>query len=99
VIEARGHRHHHHDHHGAQRAAISNGVYEVRIVNGSLEALLVDVYEGRRELDDLSARFRFQGDAPQDVTFTIDTTGVAYELVFIPKGQRGATADVYIQKR
>lgn len=77
--------------------SISDGVYRVMIVNTSLFAVNVAVFEAGRRRRDLSVKYQFGNGAPQQVSFVIDATGVTYDLLFVPKGRRSGVADAYIQ--
>jgi subtilisin len=94
----------------AQQTTVENGLYDVTIVNTSLVALKMLVFEGGSLRRDLSEIFRFKHKHkeescddeilyPQDLSFTLDATGTAYTLVFVPYGRKPATADIYVQKQ
>ncbi len=88
---------------------IENGIFDITIVNTSLKAIKVKVFENGQIRHDLSRKFRFKnkhnhgdGEAPsppQEVSFSLDATGTVYKLAFIPKGKKGGLADAYIQKQ
>jgi hypothetical protein len=81
----------------AQHATIENGVFDVTVVNTSLRAVKVLVFEDEHIRRDLSRKIRFYKDNPQEVSFSLDATGTTLKLVFMPKGRRSGVADVYIQ--
>ena len=92
---------------------IEDGIYDVTIVNTSLKAIKISVFENDHKRHDLSRKFRFidhphcnnqdvelpQVELPQEVSFSIDATGTAFTLVFTPKGINDSLADAYIQKQ
>lgn len=88
----------------AEKITIEDGIYEITIVNTSLRAIKVLVFEGDNFRRDLSRIFRFKAKddeppPPQEVSFNVDATGTAYKLVFVPKGAKESLADAYIQKQ
>lgn len=87
-----------------ENITLEDGVYDVTIVNTSLKALKVLVFEGSHIRRDLSVKYRFKdgehcGPLPQEVSFSVDATGTGFKLVFIPNGKKESLADAYIQKQ
>lgn len=78
---------------------LEDGLYDVTIANTSLKRVKVKVYEDGEVRHDLKRKINFKGDAPQEVSFSIDASETTLKLVFIPKGEEGSLADVYIQKQ
>ncbi len=87
---------------------VEDGVFDVTIINTSLKAIKVAVFENDQIRHDLSRKFKFidhdHGDScnvplPQEVSFSVDATGTAFKLVFTPKGMSESLADAYIQKQ
>ncbi len=94
---------------------IKDGVFDVTIVNTSLRALKMLVFEGGHLRRDLTEKLRFarakhdddedldkNGNAniyPQETSVSLDATGTALKLVFLPKGKKHSQADIYIQKQ
>jgi subtilisin len=81
----------------SQTVTLEDAVFDIAIVNDSLSRVDVDVYEGGEHLKDLSESYRFGKKDPQEVAFSIDAVGTVYEVVFVPKGKKGAFADVYME--
>jgi subtilisin len=83
----------------SQMITIEDGVYDVTIVNTSLHALKMLVFEDKRIRHDLSDKFRFIRDANQTVSVSLDATETTYKLVFLPRGKNQGLADIYVQKQ
>jgi subtilisin len=94
-----------------EKISIKDGIYDVTIVNTSLHALKVLVYEGEKLRRDLSKKFKFKQqmekhykceekyNSNQESSFIIDATETAYTLVFLPFGKKQSLAEIYIQKQ
>ena len=85
--------------HNAQHTIIEDGIYDVTIVNTSLRALKMLVFEDHHIRRDLSQKIKFTKDKPQEISFSLDATGTSLKLIFIPKGKKASLADVYIQMK
>jgi subtilisin len=91
---------------GPHEITIENGIFDITIVNTSLKAIKVKVFENNQIRRDLSRKFKFNNNhgngeapSPQEVSYSLDATETTYKLAFIPKGNNGSLADAYIQKQ
>ncbi len=80
---------------------LEDASFQVSIQNNSLKGVFVLVIENHRIRKDLLIRQFFdnsQGDIFQQVTFDLDATGTVFDIVFIPLGSIGTSANITIQK-
>lgn len=78
---------------------LEDASYQITIENDSLDAVLVLVVENYRARTDLMTSHIFNipgGASPQQITFNLDATGTAFELIFVPFGSIDAFADITI---
>jgi hypothetical protein len=73
-------------------------VYQVGIANKSLAGVRVVVYENGCVRDDLSKRIFFSSLLPQNVSFSLDARGAAFNVVFLPIGKLGSSATITIDQ-
>lgn len=97
----------------AESTTINDGLYDLTIVNISLNKLKMLVYEGDSFRRDLSKKYEFDEDneegeegdqdgeaqPQQELNFVLDASGTSFKLVFVPYGKNRSKADVYIQKQ
>lgn len=72
--------------------------YQVGIANKSLAGVRVVVYENGCVRDDLSKRIFFSSQLPQNVSFSLDASGTAFNVVFLPIGKIGSSAAITIDQ-
>ena len=72
--------------------------YQVGIANKSLVGVRVVVYENGCVRDDLSKRILFSSQLPQNVSFSLDAGGAAFNVVFLPIGTIGSSAVITIDQ-
>jgi hypothetical protein len=83
----------------AETVSLAGTKIDITIVNDSLSAIDVDVYEAGALVKELSESFRFGGKNQSEVTFgDLDAKDMAYHVVFVPKGKEGAFATVDIRE-
>lgn len=78
--------------------SLSGDMYQVSIRNISLRGVHIAVWEGRTRRSDLSEMVHFQRQSPEDVTFFLDASDTAFDIVFQPIGKPGGSARVRIDK-
>ncbi|UCF78700.1 MAG: S8 family serine peptidase, partial [Candidatus Eiseniibacteriota bacterium] len=82
----------------AKSATLSDGVFEITIVNDGLPRIDVEVFEDDVHLKELSEFYNFCATGSSEVTFQMDSTAPTLVVVFVPRGRPGASADVYIER-
>ncbi len=79
--------------------SLEDAFYQINIDNDSLAAVLVLVIENHRLRMDLAEIHIFNSpgeDYPQQVSFDLDASGTAFELIFVPFGSIAAFANITI---
>ncbi|MDP3696181.1 MAG: hypothetical protein Q8R42_08715, partial [Desulfocapsaceae bacterium] len=72
--------------------------YQIGIANKSLVGVRVVVYENGCVRDDLSKRILFSSLLPQNASFSLDASGAAFNVVFLPIGKIGSSAAITIDQ-
>jgi hypothetical protein len=58
----------------------------------------IHVFENNHQLQDLSAKYRFGHNDPQQVSFTLDASNRTFDVVFIPDGKSETFAEIDITR-
>lgn len=78
---------------------LEDGRYQITIDNDSLNAVIILVLENGRMRKDLVETVLFVspwGDVPQQISFELDASATALEVIMIPLGRVGTFADVVV---
>ncbi|MCL7489059.1 MAG: S8 family peptidase [Desulfobulbaceae bacterium] len=81
-----------------EKVTLAGMLYEVTVVNNSLRAVGVVVYDEEGKRKDLSRIIRFSGQSGQADSFWLDARRSDLQVVFMPVGKPGNSAVVSITK-
>lgn len=79
-----------------EKITLEGMLYEVTVVNNSLRAVAVVVYDEEGKRKDLGGIIRFTGQAGQADSFWLDARRYNLQVIFIPVGKPGSSAVVSI---
>ncbi len=82
---------------GAHLETLAGGQFEITIVNDSLRAVGVLVYESGALLREDSGLYRLARRGASELRLTLEATTRSLDVVFIPRGRQGTFADIFIQ--
>ena len=82
----------------AERVTLADGQFSLSFINNSLAGVVIEVYENGIRLPELSDWVKFKRTASPVPDIMLNAAGRTLDVVLIPKGKRGATAEVEIRK-
>ena len=83
----------------AVTVSLSTGaVYIITIKNNGLNKVDVAVFDGEVFVKESSSSYHFGDKKPQEVSFHIDATMTAYDIIFTPYGKAGGSANILIME-
>ena len=80
------------------RLTLTDGQFTLSFTNSGLAKVAIQVYENGIFLPELSTRVKFRGAPSPAPDFQLNTTGKTLDVLFIPKGKPGTSAEVTIRK-
>ncbi|HEC15299.1 MAG TPA: peptidase S8 [Sedimenticola sp.] len=91
----------------SRRVILKDAVYTVKLASNGVRKIMVKVFENNRYQRALSNIYSFgrpgvsrrRAKGPNGTTFTLDARGRTLNVIFIPRGRRGSSADIYINRR
>ena len=82
----------------SERVTLADGQFTLSFINNSLSGVVIQVYENGIRVPELSDWVKFKRTASSVSAIELNAAGRTLDVVFIPKGKRGATAEVEIRK-
>ncbi len=83
----------------AQTVSSLGGPLTIRILNGSLKRMDVEVFKAGELIPALAASYRFGPKDPSEVTCSLEESGGALDVVLTPFGKTDSYADVFIRHK